>query len=154
MGKALIVGGDQIDGIKQVLTSYGMAGITHWSGRKVGDSNKVIPQDIKLIVLVTDWISHSLTKKIKLNAARRGVRVVFTPNGSATLRTRLDRISHDTVTEADCRKIMEIAARPVTHLLQWIKVSAAILFLEAPLSERSLDPAQAVSRLRLLSVLT
>lgn len=106
MSKALVVGGDMIDGIRQVLTGHGIDGITHWSGRKVGDGNKIIPQDVKLIVLVTDWISHSLTKKIKLNAAKRGVRVVYTPNGSATLQARLDRISQDTATEGECRSLI------------------------------------------------
>lgn len=114
MSKALVVGGDMIDGIRQVLIGHGMDGITHWSGRKVGDSNKVIPQDIKLIVLVTDWISHSLTKKIKLNAAKRGVRVVYTPNGSATLQARLDRISQDAATEGECRtSINHFSALPM-----------------------------------------
>ena len=55
MSQALIVGGDQIAGIKQVLQSKGIHKIRHWSGRKVGDGRKVIPHDIELIVLVTDY---------------------------------------------------------------------------------------------------
>ncbi len=86
---ALIVGGDQIDGIKQVLTNYGITKINHWSGRKVGDSNKVIPQDTKFIVLITNWISHSITHKVKKNAMKRGIKVIYTPNGSAALHNRL-----------------------------------------------------------------
>ena len=86
---ALIVGGDQIDGIKQVLINYGITEINHWSGRKVGDSNKVIPSDTKFIVLITNWISHSITHKIKKNALKRGIQVIYTPNGSAALQNRL-----------------------------------------------------------------
>lgn len=56
MSSVLIVGGDQIDGIQH---------INHWSGRKVGDSNKVIPLDTEIIVLITNWISHSITHKVK-----------------------------------------------------------------------------------------
>jgi len=107
MTTALIVGGDQIDGIKQVLASHGIQHIKHWSGRKVGDGKKVIPQDTDLIVLVTDWISHNFTHKIKQTAAKRGVRIVYTPNGPAALRARLDRISVDIATEADCRLTIE-----------------------------------------------
>ena len=107
MSKALIVGGDQIEGIKQVLGGHGIDRITHWSGRKVGDGNKVIPHDTQLIVLVTDWISHAFTRKIKLNAAKRGVRVVYTPNGSATLRTRLQGVKHGLAIEDGCRWLID-----------------------------------------------
>lgn len=102
MSTALIVGGDEITGIRRELENHGIERITHWSGRKVGDANKVIPHDTQLIVLVTNWISHSFTRKIKLNAAKRGVRVIYTPNGPAALRARLDRLDGDSA-EPDCR---------------------------------------------------
>lgn len=98
---ALIVGGDQIDGIKQVLVNYGIDHISHWSGRKVGDGNKVIPHDTKFIVLITNWISHSITHKVKKNALKRGIKVIYTPNGSAALRNRLQNIESNN-SEADC----------------------------------------------------
>jgi len=113
MTTALIVGGDQIDGIKQVLSNHGITHINHWSGRKVGDGKKVIPHDTELIVLVTDWISHNFTHKIKQSAAKRGVRIVYTPNGPAALRARLgspalgnsaaSKFGGDALAEADCR---------------------------------------------------
>jgi len=99
---ALIVGGDQIDGIKQVLVNYGIDHINHWSGRKVGDGNKVIPHDTKFIVLITNWISHSITHKVKKNALKRGIKVIYTPNGSAALRNRLQNIESNSALEADC----------------------------------------------------
>jgi hypothetical protein len=93
---ALIVGGDQIDGIKQVLTNHGITHINHWSGRKVGDSNKIIPHDTKFIVLITNWISHSITHKVKKNALKRGIKVIYTPNGSTALHNRLLNIEANT----------------------------------------------------------
>ena len=117
MSSALIVGGDQIDGIKQVLASHGITHINHWSGRKVGDGKKVIPQDTQLIVLVTDWISHTFTHNIKRNAAKRGVRIVYTPSGPAALRTRLDRLhSQAADTEGVCRKTLSICTRWLARL--------------------------------------
>jgi hypothetical protein len=89
---ALIVGGDQIDAIKQVIVNHGITEINHWSGRKAGDSNKVIPFDTKIIVMVTNWISHSITHKVKRDAMKRGIKVIYTPNGSAALRNRLQNI--------------------------------------------------------------
>jgi hypothetical protein len=98
---ALIIGGDQIDGIKQVLTNHGITEINHWSGRKVGDSNKVIPHDTKFIVLITNWISHSITHKVKKNAMKRGIKVIYTPNGSAALHNRLLNIESSTLSTAN-----------------------------------------------------
>ena len=117
MSTALIVGGDQIEGIKQVLTSHGITSIHHWSGRKVGDSKRAIPQDTQLIVLVTDWISHTFTHNIKRNAAKRGVRIVYTPNGPAALRTRLDRLHIEAADmECVCRKTLSTCTRWLARL--------------------------------------
>ncbi len=92
MSTALIVGGDQIARIKEELKNYGITEINHWSGRKVGDGKKVIPHDTKLIVLITDWISHQFTHKIKQDAAKRGLQIIYTPNGPASLRARLQQL--------------------------------------------------------------
>jgi len=92
MSAALIVGGDQIASIKEELKNFGITEINHWSGRKVGDGKKVIPHDTKLIVLITDWISHQFTYKIKQDAAKRGLQVIYTPNGPAALRARLKQL--------------------------------------------------------------
>lgn len=116
MSTALIVGGDQIEGIKQVLTSHGITSIHHWSGRKVGDSKRAIPQDTQLIVLVTDWISHTFTHNIKRNAAKRGVRIVYTPNGPTALRSRLDRFNRERSLESACRKTHIVAQRWLARL--------------------------------------
>lgn len=89
MSSVLIVGGDQVDGIRQVFGRYGIDHFDHWSGRKAGDSNKVIPQNTKLIVLITKWINHSITYKIKNNAQKRGIKVIYSPNAS---RERLSEI--------------------------------------------------------------
>jgi hypothetical protein len=102
MSTALIVGGDQIDGIKQVLAQHGITRIDHWSGRKVGDGKKTIPHNTELIVLVTNWISHTFTHKIKQTAAKRGVPIVYTPNGPAALQARLDKLNLDTLSEGEC----------------------------------------------------
>ncbi|MDP3088783.1 MAG: DUF2325 domain-containing protein [Methylotenera sp.] len=92
MSSVLIVGGDQVAGIKQVLTHYGVDHIHHWSDRKPGDRNKTIPNDTKIIVLITNWISHSITHKIKRHAMSRGIQVIYTPNDSQALQNRLHRL--------------------------------------------------------------
>lgn len=82
MSSVLIVGGDQVDGIKEVFGDFGISNIHHWSGRNGGDSNKVIPQNTKVIVLVTKWVNHSITHRVKNHAIKRGIKILYTPNGS------------------------------------------------------------------------
>ena len=102
MSSVLIVGGDQIEGIKQVLNNHGVDQINHWTGRKSGDSSRVIPHDTKIIVLITNWISHSITHKIKKNAMKRGIKVIYTPNGGTALHNRLQKAGADFALESDC----------------------------------------------------
>ena len=122
MSSILIVGGDKIQGIKNILCQFEVDDINHWSGRKVGVGNKVIPQDTQLIVLITDWISHKFTKKIKETAAKRGVRIVYTPNGSVALLARLTSLKEGGTRESDCRKI---------QCFKWIKQSTKNALLKA-----------------------
>lgn len=89
MSSVLIVGGDQVEGIKEVFGSYGIDHVQHWSGRKAGDGSRVIPQNTRIIVLITKWINHSMTYKVKNHALKRGIKVIYTPNGS---RERLSEI--------------------------------------------------------------
>jgi len=104
MSSVLIVGGDKIDGIKQVLSNHGVDQINHWSGRKVGDSHKIIPQSTRLVVLITDLISHSFTHKIKYAAAKRGLKLIYTTNGPAQFQTKFEYIANSL--EDACRETL------------------------------------------------
>ena len=93
MSSILIVGGDKVQGIKNALSQFKVDDINHWSGRKVAHAHKVIPHDTQFIVLITDWISHGFTKKIKATAARRGVKIIYTPNQMLALQAQLHSLN-------------------------------------------------------------
>jgi len=101
MSSVLVVGGGQINAIKQVLLNHGAEHINHWSGLKSADSHKVIPQDTKMIVLITNWINHSITYKVKRNAVKRGIQVIYVTNGSQALHNRLKNSRNDLTLESD-----------------------------------------------------
>jgi hypothetical protein len=46
MSKALVIGGDRIEGIKQVLQAQGIDKIDHWTGRKPGDVKRDLPANV------------------------------------------------------------------------------------------------------------
>ncbi|HEY3326297.1 MAG TPA: DUF2325 domain-containing protein [Novimethylophilus sp.] len=93
MTTALIVGGDYVTGIKQTLAAFGIDHIAHWGGRKAGDGKHAIPRDTQLVVMVTDWINHSMAGKVKRNAEKLGVQVVYTRGNGGNLYQPLSRLA-------------------------------------------------------------
>ena len=77
---ALIVGGDNIEAIKDELQAQGIHKITHWNGRKHGDKNNVIPGNIELIVVLVNYVNHSLSCKVKKEARRLNLPVIYSKN--------------------------------------------------------------------------
>ncbi len=82
MQKALVIGGDRIDGIKQVLHAQGIDNIDHWTGRKSGDVKRDLPVNCQLIVLVTGWLNHSMMYRVKHLAHKRGLKLLYTKNSA------------------------------------------------------------------------
>lgn len=77
----LIVGGDSVSAIKQRATADGRGPVEHWSGRKTRDLTKSIPIDTEAVVVVLDRISHLLARKVRTEAARRGLPIFFQKRG-------------------------------------------------------------------------
>jgi len=90
MKKALIVGGDHVGGIRQTLQNAGVEKIAHWSGRKAGDVKQVIPQDTQMVVIVTDWINHALTGKVKRSAQKLGLKILYARGNGGNLQGPLN----------------------------------------------------------------
>jgi hypothetical protein len=77
---ALIVGGDNIESIKDELQAQGIRKITHWNGRKHGDKHNVIPHNIELIVVLVNYVNHSLSCKVKKEARRLNLPIIYSRN--------------------------------------------------------------------------
>ena len=77
---ALIVGGDNIESIKDELHAQGIHEVTHWAGRKQGDKKHVIPHDVELVVVLVNYVSHSLSTKVKKEAKRLRLPVIYSKN--------------------------------------------------------------------------
>lgn len=77
---ALIVGGDQVSTIRDELLAHGIDAIEHWGGRKPGELKRVIPKNTTLIVVVTNFVNHGLALKIKKEARRLNLPVMYSKN--------------------------------------------------------------------------
>lgn len=87
--QALIVGGDRIESIKRQVIAQGYNHIEHWSGRKKGFLNRSLSSRTRLIVLICDYINHSLALKLKNKAQRQGIPVVYSRHCVHELRDKL-----------------------------------------------------------------
>lgn len=89
---ALIIGGDYIRPLEKVISDRGLDTIEHWTGRKSGDLKRTVPKDTRLVVLLLDYLSHSMARKIKGDADRLGVPVIYCRRSLGQLCAKLDEL--------------------------------------------------------------
>jgi hypothetical protein len=88
----LVIGGDRIETIRRELNEFGLQDIEHWDGRKPADSRKSIPERIKLVVMVTDQLSHTLLYNASISATRLGLPIIYTRRAAHELRGKLGEL--------------------------------------------------------------
>jgi hypothetical protein len=72
----LIVGGDSAEVFRQ-RTIGKTNRVEHWTGRKHRDLVRTIPKATDAVVLVLDRVNHSLARRVRREASRRGLPVYF-----------------------------------------------------------------------------
>lgn len=73
----LVVGGDNLGNITQKLMDTGFSDIYHVSGRKYGDRKFKIPCKTDLVLVLIDYIDHTLMNIIKKESKRQGMNITF-----------------------------------------------------------------------------
>lgn len=73
----LVVGGDSVNAITERAYAGGHGCVEHWSGRKTRDLVKAIPKKTTAVVVVLDRVNHTLARKVRAEATRRGLPVFF-----------------------------------------------------------------------------
>jgi len=89
---ALIVGGDYIKQLEKIITDRGVLRIKHWTGRKPGDLKRTVPKGTALVVVLCDYLSHGLAKKIKGDAERLGLPVLYCRRSLGQFSEKLDEL--------------------------------------------------------------
>ncbi len=90
--KALIVGGDYVKHLKEEITVHGLDAVEHWNGRKVGDGRRPIPRDTKVVLIMCDYVSHGISCKVKKEAHRQNLPVVYCKRSLGEVRKKLQRL--------------------------------------------------------------
>lgn len=74
----LVIGGDYLGNIEKNLYAMGVKELTHISGRKPIERNKIkIPQSTSFILVLTDYINHCTAQSIKDAARAKDIPMVF-----------------------------------------------------------------------------
>lgn len=73
----LVVGGDRLGEITSKLKMLGFTEVKHLSGRKKGHFIMDLPQQVDIILVLIDYVSHGLAEKVKQEARGKGIRTVF-----------------------------------------------------------------------------
>lgn len=77
MAGVLVVGGDKVGAIENMLHEKGFRHVYHVSGRKKSEVKVMIPADTELIVVFINFVNHNLSKNIKKLAKQKQVPIVF-----------------------------------------------------------------------------
>ena len=77
MSAILIIGGDRLGNIVELLQGEGFKEIHHVSGRKSSQTGIKIPAGIERILVLTDFVNHNLAKIIKNQAKERCLPIIF-----------------------------------------------------------------------------
>lgn len=73
----LVVGGDNLGNIMNNLKRRGFDEIKHVSGRKNSQKFLTVPENIDMILVLTDYINHPMCKAIKKQVKSTNKKVIY-----------------------------------------------------------------------------
>ena len=83
---ALIIGGDKVTTLSNVLKELGVTKINHWDARnKSSACKKTIPQDTGCVVMLTSYLNHNAMKHFKSEAKKRDLPVICSKQSASCL---------------------------------------------------------------------
>lgn len=82
----LIIGGDKIGTIKNILSEFGILSVTHWDTRKKSSAcRKEIPQNTDYILMLTDFLNHNAMYKYRKEAKKKNIPIICTKRSSSSV---------------------------------------------------------------------
>lgn len=76
----LVLGGDKINPILNMLFELGITNVTHWTGRNLKNGckkAKQIPSKTNFVLMLTNFLNHNAMGYYKQEAKNRGVSVAY-----------------------------------------------------------------------------
>lgn len=126
---ALIVGGDYIQTLKRELLAHGLTNVEHWDGRQSRFAKRIIPNSARLVVILYDYVNHSVSNALKQQASKNGVPLVFCRSSTHELRRKLKAME---LSEIPCRSCDAIRSINIHNWAWELPVAFALLIPEEP----------------------
>lgn len=88
-----IAGGDGLGKIKNKMKKLGFNDIIHFPGRRKSEHrNFQLPNEVDMVLVLTDYINHSLMQKIKDEARSKDVKLLFAKRSWSSIHKKLEEI--------------------------------------------------------------
>ncbi|BAU26628.1 hypothetical protein DFP93_12113 [Aneurinibacillus soli] len=97
----VVIGADRLGNIIDMLEEKLDGKLIHVSGRKKKDQAYALPQMVKGVIVFTDFINHNLAKRVKADAKKRNVPIVFAKRSVRHLECTLEQMMNCTNVECD-----------------------------------------------------
>ena len=86
----LLIGGDKVNKITELLQNLGVSKTVHWDSRKNSTSHKKIPFDTDVVIMLVDFLKHNSMSHFKKSAKKRNIPYICTRRGSASIQNEFE----------------------------------------------------------------
>ena len=103
----LILGGDRIKPIRDVLGELGVDDIIHWTARnqkKGRKKDKVIPISVDMVLMLTNFLNHNAMKHYRAEAKTKGLPIVYATRNVDCVRSEFLKVIEDLGTDSQICK--------------------------------------------------
>jgi len=87
----LLIGGDKINNITELLKSLGVKKTTHWDSRKNSTLHKKIPANTDLVIMLIDFLKHNSMSYFKKSAKKHNIPLICTRRGTSSVEIKFSK---------------------------------------------------------------
>ena len=91
----LLIGGDKVNNITELLKSFGVTKMTHWDSRKNSTSHKKIPANTDAVIMLVDFLKHNSMSYFKKSAKKQSIPLICTRRGTASVEAEFSKFLKD-----------------------------------------------------------
>lgn len=91
----LVIGGDNLNSIKEKLKERGFETIEHVSGRKKGDRKIKISENTDLVLVLTDYACHNIMEKVKQATKKDNLSIIYSKRSWVSMKDKIEEYITD-----------------------------------------------------------
>jgi len=97
----LVIGGDKVNNIFEILKDLGATQILHWDARKkTSVTKKDIPKNVDIVVMLTSFLNHNAMKYFKAQAKKRALPFICAKSSATCVYSEFEKVMKDNLCES------------------------------------------------------